>query len=334
MDPMGTHADVSAAAGRPLRRAHAAAWFTFIFMAGTTIAFQTYHSVKNGQMPLTLAVLYGTAAFILAITVLEFARHCGRWVRAGAYILTGGAMFLSASATGAVVLHAAPAHWSLLFGFLLDGAAILSIYFIFDGPTAAQAVAEVARREAELTAQAGAHRRALDDAQRAHRAALADARSAHEQETAELLARLDAERAAREEAQAESALHASAEAERDLARAEMDGARAGLQAAQDARAEAEARAARLEADNARLARKAGAQNGGSRARKPAAERAPGAVPKDVDARAEALSVYLADPTISGAQLGPAVGMSKRWGQDRMKEFKTSVVGGEAAPSDS
>lgn len=59
-----------------------------------------------------------------------------------------------------------------------------------------------------------------------------------------------------------------------------------------------------------------------------------AVPEGGSPRDQALSVYLADPTISGAQLGPAVGMSKRWGQDRMKEFKTSVVGGEAAPSDS
>jgi hypothetical protein len=165
-------------AGAPLRRAHRAAWFTFIFMAGTTMTFQTYHSVETGQMPWPLAALFGVAAFTLAIMVLEFSRHSpSGWVRGGAYALTGGAMYLSASATGDVVLHAAPPHASLLFGFLMDGAAILAIHFIFNGPTAAQAVAGVVAREAELRAEADAERSAREHAEAAHRVAQDDLRA-------------------------------------------------------------------------------------------------------------------------------------------------------------
>jgi hypothetical protein len=177
MSPVGDHSGHSEA-GAPLRRAHRAAWFTFIFMAGTTMTFQTYHSVETGQMPWPLAALFGVAAFILAIMVLEFARHSpSRWVRGGAYALTAGAMYLSASATGDVVLHAAPPHASLLFGFLMDGAAILAIHFIFNGPTAAQAVAAVTQREAELLAKANAERSSREQSEADLRGELSDLRA-------------------------------------------------------------------------------------------------------------------------------------------------------------
>lgn len=48
--------------------------------------------------------------------------------------------------------------------------------------------------------------------------------------------------------------------------------------------------------------------------KSAAARATQAQEEDVDARTKALAVLAAEPDISGAELGPRVGMSKRWGQ--------------------
>lgn len=329
MGDMSKH-DIHEAAGRPLRRARTSAWIVTVAMGGTTMAFQVYHSVKFGHMPWELAALYGVVPLLIAVLVLEIVAEWRRapWpATAGAYLIMGAAMFLSASATGAVVLHAAPAHWSLLFGALLDGAELLAAYFIMNGPLAAQAVAEVVQREAELRAAADAELRARQEDARAHDRALADARGAHAEEVRALGEKLDAERAARENAQAEAAAHAAAENERDIAHAELEGARSGLQAAQDARADAEVRAQRAEAERDRLARKLGAQKGTPRARRAGTEQASGSVPKDVDARAEALALYLSEPDISGAQLGPAVGMSKRWGQDRMKEFKTTVAGG-------
>lgn len=257
MDRMGQH-DIHSAAGRPLRRAHHAAWFTFIFMAGTTITFQTYHSVETGQMPWPLAALYGIAAFLLAITVLEFARHSTRWVQAGAYALTAGAMYLSASATGDVTAHAAPPHAELLFGFLLDGAAILAIYFIFNGPAAAQAVAEVARREAELTGAAAAAREALDRAVAGHRKAAAEAEAAHAAERQRLIAQMETAVEAAEAQVAEARrvhqMTVSALEERERA----------------ALAEAEAAAAKA----GRLERKLAAATGSGKTRKPATATAP------------------------------------------------------------
>jgi hypothetical protein len=194
---------VREAAGKPLRRAHGSAWFTFIFMAATTMTFQTYHAVRTGQMPWPLAALYGVAAFILAITVLEFARHSpSRWVRAGAYMLTGGAMFLSASATGAVVLHAAPPRASLLFGLLMDGAAILAIHFILNGPKAVDAVAEVEQRIAGIAAQRDAERSARTEAEAARERDVTGLRAELETVTARLEGERDTARGEAETAAA------------------------------------------------------------------------------------------------------------------------------------
>lgn len=258
---MGQHSldEVRAAAGAPLRRAQGAARFTFIFMAATTISFQTYHSVKTGQMPWPLAVLYGIAAFILAITVLEFARHCGPWVKAGAYVLTAGAMYLSASATGDVTVRAAPPHAQLLFGFLLDGAAILAIYFIFNGPGAAQAVAKVEETIAGLTERADAAARAQAQAEAnaartteqmrtAHETETATERQAHEQAHARLSGQLAEanETARRQAADRQLAQEQLAVTRTELAalRAGRDTAEAGRRAADTARGEEAARAER------------------------------------------------------------------------------------------
>ncbi len=236
MAGMGTHSD----AGRPLRRAHFAAWFTFTFMAGTTMAFQTYHSVETGQMPWPLAVLYGIGAFILAISVLEFARHAPPAVRAGAYALTAGAMYLSASATGDVTRHAAPPHAELLFGLLMDGAALLAIHFILNGPRAADAVSAAAAREAVLRAEANAERSARQAAEanaaRAERELRAEwnaeretERQANEAASVRLARELEEARAAgRREANARQ----RADAELAAARAELAASEAGRQAAE------------------------------------------------------------------------------------------------------
>ena len=114
-------------------RARVSAWLVFISMAGTTMSFQVYHSVKHGYMPWPLAVLYGIVPLFVSMLVIEFVSRWNdapKWAHPSAYLLIGGAMYLSATATGAVVLHAAPNHSSLLFGLLLDGAAILAARFL------------------------------------------------------------------------------------------------------------------------------------------------------------------------------------------------------------
>lgn len=131
---------------------------------------------------------------------------------------------------------------------------------------------------------------------------------------------------AREAAQRVADLRAEAERERDAARAAQEDALRARDAADEARTEAEQRAAKAEADNARLARKlasAAPAKGAGRGRREAAT----TVPSDVDARAEALALYLSNPDISGASLGTDVGMSKRWGQDRKKEFESRTAEG-------
>ena len=71
------------------------------------------------------AVLYGVIPLVISMLVIEVVsgwEDAPEWVRWAAYLIIGGAMYLSAAATGAVVLRAAPPHSSLLFGLLLDGA--------------------------------------------------------------------------------------------------------------------------------------------------------------------------------------------------------------------
>lgn len=160
MSVMSKHRDTTA----PLRRARVAAWTVFLSMAGTTIAFQVYHSVRFGQMPELLAIVYGFILLVMCVCILEFiaAWHGAPWwVKAGALAIMGGAMYMSAGATGEVVLHAAPPHMSLLFGFLMDGAALLAVHFILNGPTAAAALAAAAQREAAMRADADAAQAAL-----------------------------------------------------------------------------------------------------------------------------------------------------------------------------
>jgi len=183
MAPMGN--GQHEAAGAPLRRARTSAWIVTVVMGLTTMAFQVYHSVRFGHMPAELAVLYGIAPLLIAVLVLEIVAEWrgAPWpAKAGAYAIMGAAMFLSASATGDVVLAAAPPHFSLLFGALLDGAELLAAYFIMNGPTAAQAVAAVAAREAELLGRIDAERSSREQSEAALRGELSDLRARAESE--------------------------------------------------------------------------------------------------------------------------------------------------------
>lgn len=137
------------------KRARVSAWLVFTSMAGTTMSFQVYHSIKHGHMPVPLAVLYGVVPLLISMLVIEVVsgwHDAPKWIRWGAYLIIGGAMYLSAAATGAVVLQAAPDHSSLLFGLLLDGAAILAARFLMTAVKRA-AAAEQAEHAAALTAE-------------------------------------------------------------------------------------------------------------------------------------------------------------------------------------
>jgi hypothetical protein len=196
MNRMGVH---SAGKGGPLRRAWIAAWIVTFAMGGTTMAFQVFHSVTRGHMPWPLAILYGIMPLLIAMLILEIVAewHASSWVAKGvAYTIMLGSMYMSASGTGAVVMYAAPPHFSLLFGALLDAAELLAAFFIMNGPRAADEAAEAAaqaqrdaalraafsaemdaEREARITAEAAAGKLADDlSAARAEAArAVADA---------------------------------------------------------------------------------------------------------------------------------------------------------------
>lgn len=155
MPRMGKHSPTEAAN----KRARVSAWLVFISMAGTTMSFQVYHSIKHGHMPWPLAVLYGVVPLLISMLVIEVVsgwHDAPKWIRWGAYLIIGGAMYLSAAATGAVVLRAAPVHSSLLFGLLLDGAAILAARFLMTAvkrAAAAEQAAHAAALEAERAAR-------------------------------------------------------------------------------------------------------------------------------------------------------------------------------------
>lgn len=256
MSHMGDHSR-SAEAGRVPRRAMFSAWSVFLSMAGTTMTFQVYHSIKVGQMPWPLAVLEGVVPLGVSIGVLEYVAVWKSQLTWAAYVITAGAMYMSAVATGAVVVHAAPPHMSGLFGVLLDAAALLSIRFILTAPRAAREKAEaeaseadrLSRKLAEVTASATAEITGLREAA-----------SASEAGRAEAVARAEAEarRAAALSASAEAEASRSAAVTRELedatARrdevvgvlgADLDTVRASLDAAEKRAVRAEERARKL-----------------------------------------------------------------------------------------
>ncbi len=154
MPRMGKHSPTEAAG----KRARVCAWLVFISMAGTTMSFQVYHSIQHGHMPPPLAVLYGVVPLVISMLLIEVVsgwEDAPEWIRWAAYLIIGGAMYLSAAATGAVVLRAAPPHSSLLFGLLLDGAAILAARFLMTAVKRA-ASAELAAARSALAGERSA----------------------------------------------------------------------------------------------------------------------------------------------------------------------------------
>lgn len=335
----------------PPRSAWVSAWTVAVCMAGTSSGFQVYHALKWGRQPWGAAYPEGIAPLVVSLAILQVIskwRGVPEWCRWGAYAVLVGAMYMSASATGAVVAPISPPHMSLLFGLLMDGAAIIAFHFILNAPRAAdvQAAAEEAAAD---RAQADDRARLQAEADRAQAARAEDAARAQEELNA---ARADAQAidAARAEAERHGAA-AGAEAQRlavllragDEAvagvRAELEAAASAVRESAEARAAAEKRAASAEARAARATRK---EEGGARAgtaRKDAGARAQDRAPSDeaeaeadVDARTKALGILEKNPGISAAQLGVDAGMSKRWGQDHKAEFVAMLAElGEEAP---
>jgi hypothetical protein len=145
-----------------------------------------------------------------------------------------------------------------------------------------------------------------------------------------------AAREARERAAADAAAadeRAALRAALDAARAELTEAHAGLTTA---RTELARTTAKAEAAESKLAAQKPKR---TRTQAPAARRTktsgavPHAAPKtddrtmlpdDFDAREHALELWLANPDISGKELGETVGMKERWGQLRKNEFAAAA----------
>lgn len=197
MPRMGKHSPAEAAS----KRARACAWAVFVSMAGTTMSFQVYHSIERGHLPPALAVLYGVVPLFISMLLIEVIsgwESAPKWIRGAAYLIIAGSMYLSAAATGAVVLKAAPPHSSLLFGLLLDGAAILAARFLMTG-TSRAAKAELAALEQAAQIERAARLEAEEEAE----AALSEAQAAldaEREEKAALTARLEAAQQQLEEA--------------------------------------------------------------------------------------------------------------------------------------
>jgi hypothetical protein len=123
---------------RPLNRAKFFAWTVAITMAGTTMSYQTYHAITVKHLSWGAGLGYGVVPLLLSLCLLEIAagwRDSPLAFQIGAWAIMVGAMYLSASATGAVVSPAAPSKLgSNLFGVLLDGSALMAMFFLMHGP--------------------------------------------------------------------------------------------------------------------------------------------------------------------------------------------------------
>ena len=186
MERMGHHEldDVAELAGKPIRRARAWAWVIFWSMAGTSVLYNCYHAFVIARMPWYTGIPESVVPLLLAIGMLEIAAawKSNRGLQAVAWGITAGAMAWSAVAINPVVRLDAPLHWGFLFGLLADTAALGAMYFLLNGPAAAQAVARVAKKITELTEQANAERRARNDAEANAARTLQEMRAAREAE--------------------------------------------------------------------------------------------------------------------------------------------------------
>ena len=139
------------------------------------------------------------------------------------------------------------------------------------------------------------------------------------------------------ETERQAAIERAEADERTVLRTELEAMREAIGAAETARSDAEQRAAEAVAETEKLTRRLAANSGPKGSRNAGARKGPNsgrtapatAVPKDVDARAEALRILTENPDISGRELGELCGRGERWGQMRKQELAGHVTGGEA-----
>ena len=131
---------------------------------------------------------------------------------------------------------------------------------------------------------------------------------------------------------AEAGRIAAEESEIAALRAELDTLTDTLETAQAERDDAQRERAEMAAKAEVLARKLSAAQGARKRATAPRSKSETKVPSDVDARAEALAILAAEPGISGAELGPRVGMSKRWGQLLKNGLATAPPGPDEASS--
>lgn len=356
MSRMGTH---SAGKGGPLRRAWLSAWTVAISMAATTMGFQVYHALKWGHEPWGVAYPVGIVPLLISLCILEIVaewRDAPGWVKAGAYAIMGGSMFLSASSTGKVVLASSPPHMSLLFGLLLDGAALLAVHFILNGPrkaderAAAEAARQAAADRAEADERAALRRKLADVTARAEAevTALHAAASEAEAERGKAAAGAEAEAARAAElaavAEAEAAGRAAALQELEDVTARRDQVIAALcedlDAERAAAGAARQQAARAEERARKLAVAADRKRPGSETRKPAAagRERPGSgsgpgpeAGDDLDSEALVLK-YLAEGK-SASEAGRLAGLSDSRGRQIARSLAKTAPQEAAADSD-
>lgn len=281
------------AAGAPLRRARASAWTVFWLTAGTSVLYNCYHALVDDRMPWYTGVPEGVLPLVVAIGVIEFS---GAWrknvpLQVAAWAVAAGAMAWSSVAINSVVSHG----WAL--GLIGDTAALAAMYFLLNGPTAAQAVAAVARREAELLAKIDAGRSAREDAEAVLRA-----------ERADLERRAMAEIEGRDRALADAAEALA------LARSDTE--------------KAVARVAVLErklGGPARRSRTAPARSG--TASRPDAGTAP---EDDLDLEARALKLLATNLDMSGAELAEKLGISAGYGRKLRRRLTGDRPSGDGA----
>lgn len=310
---------------RPAHRTEGiiAAWLCLIVAGAATVTFNIVNAWHSG-MASPLGVVEGVVPVALAMIVshLVATSSAGRLLRGITFAVMVGALALSVHATGTVVAPAAGPLW-WLYGAVIDTAALAALQVLLT--LKAKAAERERERAAEETAAA--------DERTALRAELAGLREAYE--TAE---------SARTEAESRAARQAELEASLEAERAAREAAESETETAREAAVAAEGKASKAEAETEKLRRKLDAKNpnrtrtrtpnAGSRTKANAGRaKDPNAaldaeVPEDFDAHAEAFSIYSADPRISGAKLGEAVGMGERWGQLRKNEFAKAAPKGQ------
>jgi hypothetical protein len=322
MAPMGDHS-THEAAGAPLRKARAWAWIVFWSTAGTSVLYNVYHALVTSHLHWYIGIPEGFLPLLLAIGMLEVAAAWPEKMQAVAWLVTAGAMAWSAVAIGAVIRQGAPLHAGFLFGLLADTAALGAMYFLLNGPTAAQAIAKMDEKVAGLLGQIAAERSARAEAEAAHGREMAGLR-------AELTAAGEAAEAQMAEARRVHRMTVSVLDERvNKARSETE--------AVAARAEALTR--KLEAADRKLGRgntgTGSRKQAGSGSRKPEASPAPAAseggpqgvpeAPPDLDA--ESAVLWYVDQGLSASAAGVKAGLSDSRGRQIVRKLTAPAPAG-------